>query len=77
MEEQNQPKPDNRSDNPEKLQNLIHDTQENYREAENYIKAHQDEMSNKEMEQITAKNQRREAAIQGFREEIKDEVNDL
>ena len=69
-------KPDNRADNVEKLQQLIHDTQENYREAEDYLKAHNGEMSAKDQTQIEEKNQKRAAAINGFRSEIKDEVQD-
>ncbi len=68
-------KPDNRADNVEKLQQLIHDTQENYREAKDYLKAHNGEMSAKDQAQIEEKNQKRAAAINGFRSEIQDEAN--
>ena len=69
-------KPDNRADNVEKLQQLIHDTQENYREAKDYLKAHNGEMSSKEQAQIQEKNEKRLDAIRGFRSEIQDEVKD-
>lgn len=66
---QNRPKPDDRSDNVEKLQDMVHDTIENYREAEE----HMEFASDHEKEQIRRKNERREEAIKGFRDEIKDE----
>lgn len=66
---QNRPKPDDRSDNVEKLQEMVHDTIENMREAED----HMEWASEHEQEQIREKNERREEAIAGFREEIKDE----
>lgn len=66
---QNRPKPDDRSDNVEKLQDMVHDTIENYREAEERMEW----ASEHEQEQIRRKNERREEAIEGFRDEIKDE----
>ena len=69
-------KPDDRSDNVGKLQNMIHDTEENFREAKDYYKAHAREISNKEKEQIKEKNDRREDSISAFRSEIKDESRD-
>ena len=65
----NKPKPDDRSDNVEKLQDMVHDTIENYREAEERMEWAPDH----EKEQINKKNKRREEAIDGFRDEIKDE----
>ncbi|WP_339227864.1 small acid-soluble spore protein Tlp [Oceanobacillus sp. FSL K6-2867] len=64
-----QPKPDDRSDNVEKLQNMVQDTIENVEEAHETMQF----SSGEEKEQIIAKNKRREEAIEGFREEIKDE----
>lgn len=69
-------KPDNRSDNVQKLQEMTQNTLENYREAENYLQAHEDEMNPQEAEQIREKNERRAASIEGFRNEIKDEAHD-
>ena len=66
-------KPDNRSDNVEKLQFSIDHTMANLREAEDFLKAHEDEMDIRDEADIRAKNRRREEAIEGFREEIKDE----
>ncbi|TCS82512.1 small acid-soluble spore protein Tlp [Tepidibacillus fermentans] len=70
------PKPDDRSDNVEKLQQMIQNTQENFREAKDYYNAHKDEMSEKEKQQIIAKNERRLESIKGFRSEIEDEVHE-
>ncbi|MBP2077757.1 small acid-soluble spore protein Tlp [Oceanobacillus polygoni] len=64
-----QPNPDDRSDNVEKIQNMVHDTIENLEEAHETMQF----SSGEEKEQIIAKNKRREEAIEGFREEIKDE----
>nr|WP_106784765.1 small acid-soluble spore protein Tlp [Lysinibacillus timonensis] len=70
MEKYNKPNPDDRSDNVEKLQSMIQNTIENKREAEISM-----EFSGAEQqEKIRAKNKRRDEAIQGFREEIKDEA---
>jgi len=69
-------KPDDRSDNVEKLQQLIHDTEENYRETEEYLSKHGDEIDPSEAEQLRAKNARRLQSIEGFREEIRDEAHD-
>lgn len=67
-------KPDDRSDNVERIAHAIDNTMENMREAEDYVKAHADEMDPRDKADIEAKNQRRNEAIQGFREEIKDEA---
>ncbi|OZU90217.1 small acid-soluble spore protein Tlp [Virgibacillus indicus] len=68
-EHNNNPKPDDLSDNVEKLQNMVQDT------IQNIEKSHETmEFSSGEgKEQIAEKNKRREEAIQGMREEIKDE----
>lgn len=66
-------KPDDRSDNAEKLQDMISDTMSNIREAEDFVKAHGDEMRASDRRDIESKNERREEAIEGFRAEIKDE----
>lgn len=67
-------KPDNRQDNVEHLQNAIDDTMQNFREAEDFVAAHEGEMSQKDLSDIRAKNRRRSEAIDGFREEMKDEA---
>lgn len=69
-------KPDDRSDNIEKLQNAIENTMQNVRQSADFVKAHADEMRESDREDILAKNRRREQAIEGFRAEIKDEADD-
>lgn len=63
--------PDDRSDNVEKLQEMVHNTLENYYEAEEKL----DDVSSEERENIKEKNKRRKEAIEGFRDEIKDEYH--
>ena len=66
----NKPKPDDRSDNVERLQTMVQNTIE-------YIEAAHETMqfaSPEERAQIEAKNKRREESIAGMREEIKDEA---
>ncbi|WP_077326459.1 small acid-soluble spore protein Tlp [Virgibacillus siamensis] len=71
MPDKYEPKPDDRSDNAEKLQNMIHDTLENMEEAEETMEF----SSGQEKEQIREKNQRRKDAVKGMRQEIKDETD--
>ncbi|WP_419887389.1 small acid-soluble spore protein Tlp [Neobacillus niacini] len=67
----NKPKPDDRSDNVEKLQSMIHDTIENMEAAEESLRFTNSETQRQEIE---AKNERRRKSIESFRAEIKDEV---
>ena len=69
------PKPDDRSNNVERLQGHLDDTYENLDDAEDYLEAHADEMPPRQEEALEAKNRRRREAIEGFREEIKDEAH--
>lgn len=71
-EYQNKPKPDDRSDNVEKLQEMVQNTIENIEKSHETLEMSEGEAK----EQIIAKNRRREEAIQGMREEIKDEYHD-
>ncbi|ANB56493.1 small, acid-soluble spore protein tlp [Anoxybacillus sp. B7M1] len=64
------PNPDDRSDNVEKLQNMVQNTIENIEEAHEAIPF----SSSEERKQIEAKNKRREEAIAALRSEIKDEA---
>ncbi|MFD2925698.1 small acid-soluble spore protein Tlp [Halobacillus naozhouensis] len=66
-------KPDDRSNNKERIEKNIGHTLQNMDEANDYVKAHSEEMSKDEMDQIQEKNQRREESIEGLREELKDE----
>lgn len=67
----NKPKPDDRSDNAEKLQSMIHDTIENIEAAEESLQFTDSET---QRQQIKAKNDRRRESIESYRAEIKDEV---
>lgn len=69
MPHKNKPKPDDRSDNVEKLQNMVQDTIENIEKSHDTMRY----TSDTGKEQIREKNKRRKEAIRGMREEIKDE----
>ncbi len=64
------PKPDDRRDNVDKLQEQVVDTIENLEEAHETM---QMDISQEQREAIKAKNLRRERAIRAKRDEIKDE----
>ncbi|TQS74329.1 small acid-soluble spore protein Tlp [Ornithinibacillus gellani] len=64
-------KPDDRSDNVEKLQGMVQDTLENKEAAEETL----DYASGEQKQQIKEKNKRREEAIKGMRDEIEDEAD--
>ncbi|WP_240377306.1 small acid-soluble spore protein Tlp [Bacillus piscicola] len=68
------PKPDDRSNNVERIENTIGHTLQNMNEARDFLKAHSDEMSEEAKQEIKEKNKRREESIEGLREEIKDEA---
>ncbi|PKM96358.1 MAG: small acid-soluble spore protein Tlp [Firmicutes bacterium HGW-Firmicutes-1] len=64
---------DDRSDNVERIQYNIDMTLENIHRAEDMIDETDDE---KTIETLKARNERREGALNGMREEIKDEAMD-
>jgi small acid-soluble spore protein (thioredoxin-like protein) len=66
----NKPNPDDRSDNVEKLQQMVQNTIENIEEAEETMQFSNSE----ERDKIEAKNQRREESIAAMRAEIQDEA---
>ena len=72
MENRHKPNPDDRSDNVEKLQEMIHNTIENIEEAEESM---QFTDSSEQRQQIEAKNERRRESIDAMRSEVKDEAN--
>ncbi|MHC0035524.1 small acid-soluble spore protein Tlp [Pseudoneobacillus sp. C159] len=72
MAYQNKPKPDDRSDNVEKLQSMIQNTIENMEEAEESLAFANDDTHRS---QIQAKNERRRESIDAMRAEIKDEAS--
>lgn len=65
----NKPKPDDRSDNTDKLKKMIRDTEENIEKTKDTMEF-SDELNKTE---IAEKNKRRREAIEGFKSEIKDE----
>lgn len=69
----NKPKPDDRTDNVDKIQFNIDNTIENYRRAQEVI----DGTENEQMkEDLIAKNERRLESLEGMKDEIKDEAID-
>ncbi|HET7629178.1 MAG TPA: small acid-soluble spore protein Tlp [Bacillales bacterium] len=74
MDESKRPKPDDRSDNVEKLQQMVHDTIENIEAAHETLQ--NDDLSENQRQEIIAKNERREQSLRGMREELKDEAHD-
>lgn len=66
-------KPDNREDNPARIQNAIDNTMANLNEAEEYLDEHADEISTVDKESIESKNARRKESINGFIAEKQDE----
>jgi small acid-soluble spore protein (thioredoxin-like protein) len=69
-------KPDDRSDNVEKLQNHVQNTIQNLEEAEDYLDEHAEEISETELNNIKEKNANRRESIEGMRNEIRDEASD-
>jgi len=67
-----EPKPDDRSDNVEKLQDAVQDTIENIEAAHDTLQ--NEDMTEDQRQQILEKNKRREESIEGMRAEIKDEA---
>lgn len=65
------PKPDDRSDNVDKLQEQVVNPIENLEEAHQTLQ--NEDLPEEQRQAILAKNRRREQAIAGKREEIKDE----
>lgn len=66
----NTPKPDDRSDNVEKLQDMVKNTKDNMEAAEELMPY----LDGNEREAIKKKNARREESLEGFRKEILDEA---
>lgn len=67
-------KPDDRSDNVEKLQEAVQNTIDNLEESESYLNEHAEEIAPEEQQALSNKNENRRDAITGFRSEIKDEA---
>lgn len=69
-------KPDDRSDNVEKLQEMVQNTIDNLEESEEYLDEHAEEIAPQEAEAIRENNENRRQSIQGFRSEIRDEAQE-
>ncbi|TFE24901.1 small acid-soluble spore protein Tlp [Cohnella luojiensis] len=67
-------KPDDRSDNVEKLQEALQNTIENLEESEDYLEEFSEELNPQDARDLADKNENRRDAIEGFRNEIKDEA---
>lgn len=71
MDFHNKPKPDDRSNNVERLQTMIGNTIENMNEAEETMNFTENK---EERERIAAKNERRQESVKAMRAEIEDET---
>lgn len=69
-------KPDDRSDNVEKLREIAQNTAANIDETEEYIAMYGDNMNEEQLQNLIAKNERRRQSLKGVREEIRDEYHD-
>ncbi|KAF5040101.1 Small, acid-soluble spore protein Tlp [bioreactor metagenome] len=69
----NNPKPDDRRDNVDRIQNMIDNTIVNYRETKDLMKKVDNE---KERQDLADKNMRREQSLKNMKEEIRDEAID-
>ncbi|SDZ68124.1 small acid-soluble spore protein (thioredoxin-like protein) [Evansella caseinilytica] len=67
-------KPDDRSNNVERLTNMAENTRKNMEAAEETLA--NENLSADDKEAIQAKNQRRQQSIESFKAEIADEKND-
>ena len=67
----NKPKPDDRRDNVNKIQENIDNTIKNYRLAQDMISLTDDEKTRKDLRE---KNKRRLDSLEGMKEEIRDEA---
>ena len=72
MTQHDRAKPDDRSDNVEKLQDIVQNTIGNMEAAEETLAF----SNGKDKEAIQAKNERRKESIDGMRREIIDEASD-
>ena len=66
-------KPDDRSDNAEKIRNAMENTQENLQEGEEMLNEFGEEMNPADAEALREKNERRRESFDNMRGEIRDE----
>lgn len=64
------PKPDDRSNNVERIREIVHNTEDNLHEAEISMEF----ADPGQRAEISAKNARREQSIEALKEEMKDEI---
>ena len=69
-------KPDDRSDNAEKIQNMIGNTIDNLEESEQFLDEHAEEISPQQRQAMDRNNRNRRQSLEGFRNEIRDEAGD-
>nr|WP_300094141.1 small acid-soluble spore protein Tlp [Sedimentibacter sp.] len=69
----NKPKPDDRRDNVDRIQNMLDNTIVNYRETKDLMKKVDNE---KDRQDLADKNLRREQSLKNMKEEIRDEAID-
>ncbi|MBM7840756.1 small acid-soluble spore protein (thioredoxin-like protein) [Alkalihalobacillus xiaoxiensis] len=67
------PNKDDRSNNAERLEEMITNTTEKMKEAEKLVQEHGKEMTENDLEQIAKKNENREVSIEAMRQEVEDE----
>ncbi|WP_195575467.1 small acid-soluble spore protein Tlp [Paenibacillus sp. 1001270B_150601_E10] len=67
-------KPDDRSNNAERIQNTIENTVKKVQNTEDYLDEHASEISSTEINQLERKNEKREQAITSLKDEYQDEV---
>ena len=65
--------PDNRSDNVQKIKQIITNTEQKINETEDLVASHSNEMDDHDKQDIQEKNERRETSIEALRHEIEDE----
>lgn len=69
-------KPDDRSDNVEKLQQSVQNTIDNLERSEHYLDEYAEEISPQQSQTLAEKNANRIAAIDSMRNEMSDEADD-
>ncbi|NMM53432.1 small acid-soluble spore protein Tlp [Paenibacillus aquistagni] len=68
-------KPDDRSNNAERIQNNIANTVKKVQDTADYLNEHASEISGEEINQLKHKNENRKQAISSLKQEYQDEAN--
>ncbi|WP_256855891.1 small acid-soluble spore protein Tlp [Terribacillus halophilus] len=69
------PKPDNRADNAERIEDTIQHTLQNVHQTEDFVKANSEHLTDEEVSFLKEKNERRAASVDSLRSELKEEAN--